>query len=145
VKTKPFLIGLMVGIAGVIAYSIYLSATIDRPQKSVVAVASPNGKYKAVRVTFAAGGSKAFCFDIIAVFLTVYPNSFAESEKAYELYRAPCAAREKRETLPKAEWLSDTAVKITYAPDAAAADTKQPLMKPIDASNFVHVTFVAWK
>jgi hypothetical protein len=143
VKTKPFLIGLIAGILGVIAYSIYLSVTINRPDKSVVAVASPNGKYKAVRVTFATGGSKPFCFDIVAVFLTVYPDSFAESEKAYEVYRAPCAAPGKRAASPKIEWLSDTAVRITYAPDAAAADTKRPLMKPIDASNFVHVDFVA--
>jgi hypothetical protein len=143
VKTKPFLIGMVAAILGVIAYSIYLSVTIDRPDKSVVAVVSPNGKYKAVRVTFAAGGSKPFCFDIIAVFLTVYPDSFAESEKAYEVYRAPCAAPDKRAALPKTEWLSETAVQITYAPDAATAVTKQPLMKPIDASNFVHVSFVA--
>ena len=142
-KTKPFLIGLMAGIVGVIAYSIYMSVTIDRPQKSVVAVASPNGKYKAVRVTFAQGGAKPFCFDIISVFLTVYPDSFAESEKAYEVYRAPCAAPAKRATLPKIEWLSNSAMRITYAPDAAVADAKKPLMKLIDASNFVHVDFVA--
>jgi hypothetical protein len=143
VKSKPFVIGLIAAIAAFIAYSIYLSVTINRPAKSVVAVASPNGKYKAVRVTFAAGGAKPFCFDIISVFLTVYPDSFAESEKAYEIYRAPCAAPDKRATLPKAEWLSDNALQIAYPASALAADMKKPRMTTIDASNFVHVTFVA--
>ena len=41
----------------------------------------PTGKYKAVRVSLARGGAKPFCFDTISIFLSVYPDSFAEQRK----------------------------------------------------------------
>ena len=130
-------------MAGVVAVSIYYSATMDKPNKSVTAVASPNGKYKAVRVTFASGGAAPFCFDIISIFLSVYPDSFVESDKDYEVYRAPCAAPAQRAAFPKIEWLSNTALQITYPASVLAADAGGPRMKMLDASRFVHVTFVA--
>jgi hypothetical protein len=141
VRAKPFLIGFLAVIAIAVAVSIYVSRTVDKAAKSVSAVASPDGKYKAVRISLAGGGAAPFCFDTIAIFLAVYPDSFAESDKTYEVYGAPCAAPDKRKDLPKIEWLSNTAVKITYA--ASAADAKKPRMQTIDASKFVHVTFVA--
>jgi hypothetical protein len=143
VKAKPFVIGLLVAMAGVAAVSIYVSATIDKVDKTVAAVASPDGRYKAVRVTLVRGGTAPFCVDSISIFLSVYPDNFAENDKTYEVYAASCAIPAKRAALPKVEWLSNTAVQITYAPVSAAADAKQPRMKSLDASHFVHVTFVA--
>ena len=131
-------------MAAVVAVSFYIGATIPKADKSITAVASPDGKYKAVRVSISGGGAAPFCFDTISVFLSVYPDNFAEREaKTYEVYGAPCAAPGKRQALPKIEWLSDSAVRITTAPDLSAAGTKPPRMKTIDASRFVHVDFVA--
>ena len=125
------------------AVSIYMNATTDKIDKSVVAVASPDGRYKAVRATLARGGAAPFCVDSISIFLSVYPDNFAETDKAYEVYAAPCAAPAKRAGLPRVEWLSNTAVQITYALASPVAGAKQPRMKPLDASHFVRVTFVA--
>jgi hypothetical protein len=131
-------------MAAAVAVSIYVSATIDKAQKTVTAVPSPDGKYKAVRALLAHGGAAPFCFDTIAIFLSVYPDNFAEQEsKSYEVYWAPCATPAKRATLPKIEWLSNSAVRITTAPDLTAADAKTPRMKTIDASRFVSVSFAA--
>ena len=142
-KAKLVVIGLLVAIAGVAAVSIYVSATIDKIDKAVAAVTSPDGRYKAVRVTLARGGAAPFCVDSISIFLSVYPDNFAENDKTYEVYAAPCAAPAERAGLPRAEWLSNTAAQITYALASPAAGAKQPRMKPLDASHFVHVTFVA--
>jgi hypothetical protein len=138
VRAKPFLIGFLCVMAALVAGSIYLAATVEKADKSAAAVASPDGKYKAVRVTTSGDNPVPFCIDTIAVFLTVYPDSFAVSERNYEVYGAPCAAPDKRKDLPKIEWLSDKAVQITYAP---AAD-KPPRLKERDASLFVNVTYV---
>jgi hypothetical protein len=139
VRAKPFLIGFLAAMAAAVAASIYIGATIDKADKKVSAVASPDGKYKAVRVSLALGGAAPFCVDTISIFLTVYPDSFAEQEsKTYEVYAAPCAPPLQRTALPKIEWLSDAALRITYAPAA-----KAPRLKTIDASRFVHVEFVA--
>ena len=120
--------------------SLYLAATVERADKSAVAVASPDGKYKAVRVTTSGVQPVAFCVDTIAIFLSVYPDSFAVSERSYEVYGGPCAAPDKRKDLPKVEWLSNKAVRITYAPEPGA--DKEPRLKTRDASLFVDVTYV---
>ncbi len=143
-RAKPFLIGFLATMAVVVAVSAYIGATIPKADKSITAVASPDGKYKAVRVSISGDGAAPFCFDTIAIFLAVYPDNFAEREgKTYEVYGAPCAAPANRAALPKIEWLSNSAVRITTAPDPTAADAKPPRMKTIDASRFVHVSFVA--
>ncbi len=143
-KAKPFLIGFLAAMAVVVAVSLYVSVTIPKADKSVTAVASPDGKYKAVRVSIAGSGAAPFCFDTISIFLSVYPDNFAEQEsKTYEVFGAPCAMPAKRAVLPKIEWLSNSQVRITTAPDPAAPDAKPPRMKALDASRFVHVDFVA--
>jgi hypothetical protein len=143
VKAKLVVIGLLVAIVGVAAVSIYVSATIDKIDIAVAAVSSPDGRYKAVRVTLARGGAAPFCVDSISIFLSVYPDNFAENDKTYEVYAAPCAAPAKRAGLPRVAWLSNTAAQITYALASPAAGATQPRMKSLDASHFVHVTFVA--
>ena len=142
-KAKPFLIGFLAAMAAVVAVSLYIGKTIPKADKSITAVASPDGKYKAVRVSIAGSGAAPFCFDTISIFLAVYPDNFAEREgKTYEVYGAPCAAPAKRAALPKIEWLSNSEVRITTAPDLSATDAKPPRMKALDASRFVHVNFV---
>ncbi|HEY5380465.1 MAG TPA: hypothetical protein VIJ78_13150 [Pseudolabrys sp.] len=140
-KTKPVLIGFFCVVVLIGATSVYLALTIDRAEKSVVSLAAPDGKYKAVRVTFSNGGAAPFCFDTISVFLSVYPDSFAESDKSYEIYGAPCAASDRRAALPKMEWLTDKALRITNAPGPG----NPPRLKDHDASHFVGVTFVKAK
>jgi hypothetical protein len=140
VKAKPVLIGAFAAMACMVAGSIYLAATTEKAHKELVTVASPDGKYKAVRLTVSGEQPAPFCVDTIAIFLSVYPDSFVASESNYEIYSAPCAAAGKRKALPKIEWLSDRAVRITYAPPPAGE--KQPRMKDHDASLFIDVAFV---
>jgi hypothetical protein len=140
VKAKTFVIGFVAVLVCVAAASVYFNLTATRPEKTVTAVASPDRRYKAVRVSLAQGDA---CFDRIAIFLSVYPDSFAESEKLYTVYAGLCAPPAARAGLPKLQWLSNTALQITYTP-SAASDAKRT-MKAIDASHFVHVTYVAEK
>ena len=141
-RAKPFLTGFLGVMVVIVAVSAYLAATIERPDKSVAVVASPNGKYKAVRLTVSGDTPVPFCVDTISIFLSVYPDSFAASESSYEVYGAPCAAPEKRAALPKMEWLSNEALRITY-PAGMGGAGKKPRLKELDESRFVHLTFVA--
>lgn len=134
-SAKPFVIGFIAVIVCATALSVYFNLTATRPEKSVTAVASPDGRYKAVRVSLAHGGA---CFDRIAIFLSVYPDSFAESEKLYTVYAGPCAPKPERADLPKMQWQSNTELQIAYPASPEAART----MKPEDASHFVHVSYV---
>jgi hypothetical protein len=138
-KAKPFLLLALGAAALMIAGSIYLAATTEKAHKELVAVASPDGKYKAVRLMVSGAHPAPFCVDTIAIFLSVYPDSFVASESNYEVYSAPCAAPGERKALPKIEWLSDRAVQITYAP---GSDKPEPHLKDRDASLFVRITFV---
>ena len=137
-KAKSFVIGFVVVLVGAAVVSVYFNLTATRPEKSVTAVASPDGRYKAVRVSLARGNA---CFDTIAVYLSVYPDSFAEREKTYRVYAGPCAPKAERADLPKMQWLSENALQITYP----AAPNAKRTMKTLDASYFVHVTYMAEK
>jgi len=136
VKAKPFLIGFFAVVAVLAAVSLYLSLTVDRTDKSFTAVAAPDTKFKAVKITLTRAGDPPYCFDAIAVILGVYPDDFAERDKAYLVYSAPCAADR---ALPKIEWQSSTDLKITYA---AARDAKPPRLMDHDVTKTVHVEFV---
>ena len=139
-KANPVLIGLLAAIASMVAGSIYLAVTTEKAHKEIVAVASPDGKYKAVRLTVSGEHPAPFCVDTVAIFLSIYPDNFVASESNYEVYSGPCAAPGKRKALPQIEWLSDKAVRITYAP--APPGEKPPRLKDHDASLFVNVAFV---
>jgi hypothetical protein len=141
VKTKPFLIGLIAVMVAMVAASIYLSFTTVRTGKAVVSAKSPDGRYKAVLASLTRADDPAFCVDSIAVFLSVYPDSFVESDKVYEVYAAPCATITGRVLPPQMAWLSDTQLRITYSPPPAPDATKVKL-KPLDASKYVHVEYV---
>jgi hypothetical protein len=139
VKAKTFIVGFFAVVAVAAAASIYVSATTDKVRKSATVLASPDGKLKAVRITLSEDGAKPFCFDSVAVMLAAYPDEFAQSEKAYEVYAAPCARLAGGAPSPKIEWLSASALQITHgvAPGAKPARTKA-----IDVTKSVHVTFV---
>ncbi len=132
-KAKPFIIGFFGVVAVLAAVSLYLSLTVDRAEKSFTAIAAPDAKYKAVKITLTRAGAPRFCIDGIAVILGVYPDDFAERDKAYLVYSAPCAAS------PKIEWLSNTELQISYAKNPTA---KAPALKDADITKTVHVTFV---
>ncbi len=136
-KAKTFFIGFFAIVALLGAASIYLAATVEPAEKSYAAVTAPDNKYKAVKITLSRGGNPPFCVDGIAVILGVYPDDFAERDRAYLVYSGPCAAN--RAASPKIEWLSATALQITYTKQAAAA--KSPAVKDLDVTKTVHVTF----
>jgi hypothetical protein len=137
VKAKPFFIGFFAVVAVLAAVSLYLSLTVDRADKTLTAFPAPDTKYKAVRITLSGDGPPPFCIDSIAVILGVYPDNFAERDKAYLVYSAPCAA--DRAVSPKIEWLSNTELTITHA---AVSDAKPPRLKDHDVTKTVHVKFV---
>lgn len=141
-NTKPFLIGLIAAMVAAVAVSIYASRTIERTEKTIVSINSPDGRYKAVLASLTRTDDPAFCADSIAIFLSVYPDSFVESDKVYEVYAAPCATITGRLLRPQIEWLSNTSVRITYSPPPAP-DRAKVKMQPLDASKYVHVTYVA--
>jgi hypothetical protein len=142
VKAKPVIVGFLAAVAVVAAISIYFSVTVDKPVKSVSAFASPDGKYKAVKLTMAGGGTSPFCFDSISIILGAYPDNFAERDKAYEVYAAPCGRFADREPSPKLAWVSNAALQITYAANAGGAGARKVNMKNIDVTKTVYVTFV---
>jgi hypothetical protein len=140
VKAKPFFIGFFAVVAVLAAVSLYLSLTVDRAEKSFAAVAAPDNKYKAVKITLTRAGTPPFCVDGIAVILGVYPDDFAERDKAYEVYAAPCGRFADGTPSPKIDWLSNTALQISYAKPSTA---KPPKLRDADVTKAVHVTFAA--
>lgn len=123
-----------------VAGSIYLAITTERADKALIAVASPDGKYKAVRLTVSGDTPAPFCVDTIAIFLSVYPDSFVASDASYQIYGAPCAAPGKRAALPKIEWLANNKVRITYSPEPGVG--KPPRLKERDMSLFVDIDYL---
>ena len=138
-KAKPFIVGFLAIVVVLAAVSIYLSATVERADKSMSALASPDGKFKAVTISFVGHGATPFCVVSISVMLAVYPDEFAESRKEYEVYSAPCGSFADGAPSPKIEWLSATALRIGYA---AAPGGKPARSRNIDVTRSVHVTVV---
>lgn len=138
-KPKPFIVGFLVVVAAIAAFSIYLSSVVDRTETSITAVLSPDKKMKAVKLSLSGGGRSPFCVDSISVMLAAYPDEFAESRKEYEVYSAPCGESANGEPLPKIEWHSPAALQISYAASAA----KKLKMKERDVTKSVLVTFIA--
>lgn len=141
-KTKPFLIGFIAVMAAMVAASVYLSFTVEPANKTYVSVKSPDGRYKAVLASLTRTDDPKFCADSIAVFLSVYPDSFVESDKVYEVYAAPCAAPSGRVPPPAIKWLSNTSLRITYSPPPKADAVKMKML-PLDPSKYVHIEYVA--
>ena len=141
-NAKTFVIGFLAVMAAVVVVSAYMSWMVEPTTKVIVARASPDGRYKAVRERLTRKGDPKFCADSIGVFLVVYPDSFVESNKVYEIYAGPCATATGRTPLPALKWLSNTSLRITYTPPPKSDDVKLK-MKPMDASKYVRVEYAA--
>ncbi len=141
-KAKPFFIVFFAVAVLLGALSFYMGATIEKADKAVTSVVSPDNKFRAVRITLSGGEPSPFCFDSVSVLLAVYPDGFAERNKAYEVFSGPCDTPEKRATSPKIEWLSNTALQITYAAKAEGFNEKKAVKKHLDVTKTVRVTFV---
>jgi hypothetical protein len=138
-KSKTFIIGFGAVVAVIAGVSIYMAATVERADKKIVTAVSPDSRFKAVRTTLARGGASPFCFDTIAVLPAIYPDDFDEHKNAYEVYFAPCGRFADGAPSPKVEWLSASALQITYA---AAPAAKPVRTKDLDITKTVQVTFV---
>lgn len=122
----------MVGI------TIYYAATIESAKRELFTVEAPDGRYKAVQMRVYGDEPEPFCVDTVSIYLSIYPESFAASKRAYEVYGGPCAEPTKNAPLPKIEWTSNKTVRITYA---AAAD-KPPRKRDKDSSLYVDIQWV---
>ena len=140
---KRFIVGFLLVVAAVAAFSIYLSRIVERTETAVADVLSPDKSMKAVKLTLAGHGASPFCLDSISVMLSAYPDEFATSRKEYEVYSAPCARFASGEASPKIEWRSPTELRISYVDVPAASGARKRVMKTIDVTKSVHVEFVA--
>jgi hypothetical protein len=138
-NSKPFIAGFGAVIAIIAAASIYMAATVEHADKTIVTAVSPDGRFKAVRTTLERGGTSPFCFDTIALLPAIYPDDFDEHKNAYEVYAAPCGHFAGGAPSPTVEWLSPSALQITYA---ALPNAKPPRAKDLDITKSVQVTFV---
>ena len=75
-NSKRFIVGFLVVVAVIGAVSIYVNMTTERAARSIAAVASPDGRLKAVKTTLSSAGAAPFCFDTIVVLPTIYPDDF---------------------------------------------------------------------
>jgi hypothetical protein len=142
VKTRPFLIGSAILVAVLAAASFYIATTIDKFDRSMAVAASPDGKFKAIKVTVAGGGATPFCFDTVSVMLAVYPDDSVDRRKEYEIYSALCGTFADGGKSPKIEWLSHSALQITYAAVPPVSDARPPRTRDIDVTKSVHITVV---
>jgi hypothetical protein len=145
VNGKRFLIGFLVVVALVAAVSVYVSRTISKTDTTFTAALSPDKRYKAVVVSVEGGGARPFCYDGVAIFLAVYPDEFAANDKAYEVFATPCLTPAGRAPAPTVKWTANDAVEIAYTPVPHPDDPQRWHMRLIDASQFVHIGYVARK
>jgi len=145
VKSKILIIGFGAVLVFVAAVSVYVSRTVDPVEKTITAVAAPDGRYKAVIFRLAQGGDAPFCYESVSIYLAIYPDDFAESEKGYQVYWSPCATPAKKADAPTVKWLASDAVEITYTPGPPASDPTKLRKRVVDASRYVTVTYVERK
>jgi len=144
-NSKTLIAGFAAAVALAAAASIYVSRTVDPVEKTITAVAAPDGRYKAVTVWLSQGGDAPFCYASVSVYLAIYPNDFAESEKSYQVYWAPCATPAKAADVPAVEWLAKDKLQITYTPGPPAKDPTKLRRRVVDASRYIAVTYVERK
>jgi len=141
VTSKHFIVGFGIFVAAIAVFSIYLSSIVERTDRSVTAVLSPDKKMKAVRLTLEGHGRKPFCIDSVSVMLSAYPDEFAASRKEYEVYSGPCARFAGGADSPKVEWRSPTELQISYAASVDARPSRRSTRKTIDVTKSVHINF----
>jgi hypothetical protein len=134
VKSRPILIGALAFVAVFAAASFWFSAVVEKPERTISSVTSPDAQFKAVRISVSRGGAAPFCFDSVSVILAVDPDSFAERGKSYDVFAAPCARFADGTPSPAIEWLSGTELRITHA-------SRPQKTKGADVTRTVRVTF----
>lgn len=137
-NSKTFVVAFLLAVAVVVGVSVYLSATVNAVDKSILSVSSPDGRYKAVRMRLTRSGTP-YCFDSVSIFLTTYPDSFAESERSYQVFALPCAASSPA---PQVAWMGNDALRITYSPAPAGSKTDKLRHRLVDASGSVRVSYL---
>jgi len=145
VNSKTLIAGFAAAVVLATAVSVYMSRTIVPVQKTITAVPSPDGRYKAVVVSLSHGGSAPFCYDTVSIYLAAYPNDFAESEQGYQVYWSPCATPANPADTPKVTWLAKDQAQITYTPGPRPADPGKLRRRVVDASKYVKITYVERK
>lgn len=140
-KAKPFLVLFFAVALGLGALSLYMYLTIEHADKTVTEFVSPDKKFKAVRIMLSGGAPNPFCFDSVSILLAVYPDGFAERNKAYEVFSGTCDVPERRAVSPKIEWLTDRTLRITYSPETPGFNEKKAVKKHLDVTKSVKVTF----
>ena len=144
-KSKLVIIIFAIGVVLATAVSVYMSRTIDPVQKTITAVPSPDGRYKAVVESLSHGGSAPFCYDTVSIYLAAYPNNFAESELGYQVYWSPCATPANPGDTPSVKWLANTEAQITYTQGPTPTDPSKLRKRVVDASKYVKITYVERK
>jgi hypothetical protein len=142
VKARSFIVGFLIVVAAIAVVSIYFGFAVEKTIRSVAAFPSPDGKYKAVKITLARGGTRPFCFDSVALVFAIYPDDFAERDKGYEVFSAPCGKFADGEVSPNIAWRSNTDLQIDYV-DRPTAGQRKATMKTVDVTKIVHVSFSA--
>ena len=144
-KSKLVILVFAIGVVLATAVSVYMSRTIAPVQKTVTAVPSPDGRYKAVIFRLSQNGSGPFCYESVSIYLAAYPNDFAESEQGYQVYWSPCATPANPADTPAVKWLANNEARITYTQGPAPADPRKLRKRVVDSSKFVKVTYVERK
>ncbi len=115
---KKFVISILAAV-GAIAIVVAVAAAVfvlgfdgGSDYKLERSMASPAGRYKATVYTVMGGGAAGWCSQVVAVSPAAEPFSI-EAEKtsgSNQVFRANCSAK------LEAEWLSETALLIKFAP-----------------------------
>jgi hypothetical protein len=125
-----------------VAASVYFRSLVAPFDKTFSSVLSPDGRFKAVRLVVTRQSPPACCDASVSTYLSAYPDSFAETEKGYVVYAAPCPTPANAGSLPEVQWLGNDAVQITYKPGPPAADANRLRRRVVDASRAVKVSYV---
>jgi hypothetical protein len=142
VNARVFVAGLITIVVLIVAGSLYFRSVVTPFEKSFSSVMSPDGRFKAVRFVVKRQTPPAYCETNVSIYLAAYPDSFAEPEKAYVVYAAPCPAAADAASLPAVRWLANDAIEIAYTPGPAPADQSRLRRRVVDASRAVKVSYV---
>jgi hypothetical protein len=115
-----------------------------KPDRYVSTILSPNGKFKAAKITYTSGGAiSPHCDDTILIMPASMPDDVAEREKRYEVFSAECDTFADHSRSPNVEWISDGHLQITFSINSTALTPNKVSLKKIDASGSVRLNFVA--
>ena len=128
-------------MAAVTGASLYFRATVKPVERAEQTLVSPNGRYKAIRLSLWNNGSSPFCYQSVAVLPSKLPDRFAESDKIYQVYFAPCAVPAKAADAPALAWREGDALQITYTPGPGGFADTRLRRRVVDQSGSVRITY----